>query len=53
MGLNYRKHAIEASMAIPSEPVHGRTPPRYLKINDVMTLSIEGLGELRQLVAAA
>jgi len=31
---------------------HGQTPPRYLKINDVMTLSIEGLGEQRQLVAA-
>lgn len=32
---------------------HGQTSLRYLKINDLMTLSIEGLGERRQLVAAA
>jgi hypothetical protein len=32
---------------------HGQTSLRYLKIKDLMTLSIEGLGERRQLVAAA
>src|SRR5882757_566 len=31
---------------------HGQTSLRYLKLNDLMTLSIEGLGERRQLVAA-
>jgi 2,4-didehydro-3-deoxy-L-rhamnonate hydrolase len=30
----------------------GMKPPRYLEAGDVVTLSIEGLGEQRQKVAA-
>lgn len=61
IGLNYRDHAAERGMALPSEPVIffkaialGMKPePRYLVPGDTVELGIDGLGTQRQQVRAS
>ena len=41
------------STGTPPGVAMGMKPPQYLKVGDVMTLGIEGLGEQKQTVIAA